>query len=268
MPNVAEAARELTSKPGQKDMPARHKVALVTGGSSGIGRATADAFVRRGYATVLIDREEESGRRAEAQLRLSGECTFIHCDVTDDAAVLRAVQHAVNVYGGLDVAFHAAGVAVEQGKPTAECSAEYWNKVIATDLTGIFSCMRHEIPQMLKSGGGSIVNCASMAGLVGAPNVPANVAAKHAVVGLTKAAALEYARQNIRVNVVCPGITDTEMLRRAVTPSMIGPLAESLPIGRFGQPAEIAALVLALCDESTGFLTGQAIAIDGGWTAR
>jgi NAD(P)-dependent dehydrogenase (short-subunit alcohol dehydrogenase family) len=145
---------------------------------------------------------------------------------------------------------------------------EYWTQVIATDLTGIFSCMRHAIPHMLKAGGGSIVNCASMAGLVGAPNVPANVAAKHAVVGLTKAAALEYARQNIRVNVVCPGITDTGMFRRAVTPSMLGPLAETVPMGRFGQPAEIAAVVLALCDESMGFLTGQAIAVDGGFTAR
>jgi NAD(P)-dependent dehydrogenase (short-subunit alcohol dehydrogenase family) len=135
---------------------------------------------------------------------------------------------------------------------------EYWSEVIATDLTGIFSCMRREIPHMLQAGGGSIVNCASMAGLVAAPNVPANVAAKHAVVGLTRAAALEYARQNIRVNVVCPGITDTEMFRRAVTRGMLGPLAESLPIGRFAQPSEI----------GMGYLTGQAIAVDGGWTAR
>jgi NAD(P)-dependent dehydrogenase (short-subunit alcohol dehydrogenase family) len=246
----------------------RRKVALVTGASSGIGRATADEFVRRGYATVLIDWEDEKGRQAEAQLRHSGECTFIHCDITDDAAVRQAIDRAVSLYGRLDAAFHSAGVAVQQGKPTAECSMEYWTQVIATDLTGIFSCMRHAIPHMLKAGGGSIVNCASMAGLVGAPNVPANVAAKHAVVGLTKAAALEYARQNIRVNVVCPGITDTGMFRRAVTPSMLGPLAETVPMGRFGQPAEIAAVVLALCDESMGFLTGQAIAVDGGFTAR
>lgn len=244
------------------------KVALVTGASSGIGRATADAFVQCGYATVLIDRDRDTGRRAEAQLRGFGECTFIHCDVTDDAAVGQAFNRAVELYGRLDAAFHSAGVAVQQGKPTAECSFEYWSEVIATDLTGIFSCMRHAIPHMLSAGGGSIVNCASMAGLVGAPNVPANVAAKHAVVGLTKAAALEYARQRIRVNVVCPGITDTEMFRRAVIPSMVGPLAESLPIGRFGQPSEIAALVVSLCEDSMAYLTGQAIAVDGGWTAR
>jgi NAD(P)-dependent dehydrogenase (short-subunit alcohol dehydrogenase family) len=249
-------------------MSTRRKVAFVTGASSGIGRATADAFVSRGYATVLVDREDETGRRAESQLRQSGDCMFIHCDVTDDDAVRQAVHRAVDVYGRLDAAFHAAGVAVEQGRPTAACRMEYWNQVIATDLTGIFSCMRHVIREMLKSGGGSIVNCASMAGLVGAANVPANVAAKHAVVGLTKAAALEYARQNVRVNVVCPGITDTEMFRRAVPPGTEAALAESLPVGRFGRPHEIAATVLSLCDESMGFLTGQAIAIDGGWTAR
>jgi NAD(P)-dependent dehydrogenase (short-subunit alcohol dehydrogenase family) len=246
----------------------QRKVALVTGASSGIGRATAEAFVARGYATALIDLDEAGGRRAEAQLRAAGECCFILCDVTDDAAVRAAVEQAVSAFGRLDAAFHAAGVAVDQSRPTAECSLEYWNRAIATDLTGIFSCMRHEIPHMLQAGGGSIVNCASMAGLVGAPNVPANVAAKHGVVGLTKAAALEYARQNIRVNVVCPGITDTEMMRRAVTPEGAQALLEASPMGRFGQPSEVAALVMCLCDDSTGFLTGQAIAIDGGWTAR
>jgi NAD(P)-dependent dehydrogenase (short-subunit alcohol dehydrogenase family) len=246
----------------------RRKVALVTGASSGIGRATAAEFVRRGYATVLIDRDGERGRQAEAQLRQTGECTFIRCDVADDVAVRRSFEHAVSVYGALDASFHSAGVSVQQGKPTAECSIEYWNEVIATDLTGIFSCMRHAIPHLLKNGGGCIVNCASMAGVVGAANVPANVAAKHAVVGLTKAAALEYARSNIRVNAVCPGITDTEMFRRAVTPSMLGALAESVPLGRFALPAEIADVVLALCEDDKGYLTGQAIAVDGGFTTR
>jgi NAD(P)-dependent dehydrogenase (short-subunit alcohol dehydrogenase family) len=244
------------------------KAAFVTGASFGIGRATAEAFVRRGYRTTLVDWDEEAGRRAAAQLRELGECVFIPCDVTDDDAVRAAVQQAVAAYGRLDASFHAAGVGVEQGRPTAECRMEYWRQAIATDLTGIFSCMRHEIPQMLKTGGGSIVNCASMAGIVGAPDVPANVAAKHGVVGLTKSTALEYARQNIRVNVVLPGITDTEMFRRAVAPDMTGALAQAVPMGRFGRPEEIAALVLTLCGENMGFLTGQAIAIDGGWTAR
>jgi NAD(P)-dependent dehydrogenase (short-subunit alcohol dehydrogenase family) len=128
--------------------------------------------------------------------------------------------------------------------------------------------MRHEIPQMLKTGGGSIVNCASVAGLVGAPGLPAYVAAKHGVVGLTKTAALEYARQGIRVNAVCPGMIDTPMTRRGIPPEVRDALSAESPIGRFGSPAEIAAAVVWLCDESSSFVTGQAIAIDGGWVAR
>ncbi len=240
----------------------------MTGASSGIGRATAEAFVARGYATALIDHDADGGRVAEAQLRKSGECLFIHCDVTDDGAVRDAVARTVGAYGRLDAAFNAAGIDGEAGKPTAECSMENWNLVIATDLTGLWSCMRYEIPQMLKTGGGSIVNCASVAGLLGAPTLPAYVAAKHGVVGLTKAAALEYARQGIRVNAVCPGLIDTPMSRKSLTPEIAAALVEESPIGRFGKPAEIAAAVVWLCDQSPGFLTGQAIAVDGAWTTR
>jgi NAD(P)-dependent dehydrogenase (short-subunit alcohol dehydrogenase family) len=243
-------------------------VALVTGASSGIGRATAEAFVARGYATALIDRDADEGRQVETQLRKSGECLFIQCDVTDDGAVRDAVARTVSAYGRLDAAFNAAGIDGEAGKPTAECSMENWNRVIATDLTGLWSCMRYEIPQMLKAGGGSIVNCASIAGLLGAPTLAAYVAAKHGVVGLTKTAALEYARQGIRVNAVCPGLIDTPMTRKGLTPEFAAKLVEESPIGRFGQPAEIAATVVWLCDQSPGFLTGQAIAVDGAWTAR
>ena len=244
------------------------KVALVTGASSGIGRATAEAFVARGYATALLDHDADGGRQVQTQLRKSGECLFIQCDVTDDAAVRNAVARAVDAYGRLDAAFNAAGIDGEVGKPTAECSMENWNRVIATDLTGLWSCMRYEIPQMLKAGSGSIVNCASVAGLLGAPTLPAYVAAKHGVVGLTKAAALDYARQGIRVNAVCPGLIDTPLLRNGLTPEYAAKLMEESPIGRFGQPAEIAAAVVWLCDPSCGFLTGQAIAVDGAWTAR
>jgi NAD(P)-dependent dehydrogenase (short-subunit alcohol dehydrogenase family) len=245
----------------------QRKVALVTGATSGIGRATAEAFVARGYATALVDRDTEGGRAVERQLRKSGECLFIHCDVTDDDAVREAVKRAVGAYGRLDAAFNAAGIDGE-AKPTADCSMENWNLVIATDLTGLWSCMRYEIREMLKAGGGSIVNCASVAGLVGAPDLPAYVAAKHGVVGLTKAAALEYARQGIRVNAVCPGLIDTPMSRKGLTPEIAAKLAEESPIGRFGQPVEIAAAVMWLCNEHSGFLTGQAIAVDGAWTAR
>jgi NAD(P)-dependent dehydrogenase (short-subunit alcohol dehydrogenase family) len=245
-----------------------HKVALVTGASSGIGRATAELFVARGYATALVDRDDDAGRVVETQLRKSGECIFIRCDITDDGAVRKAVEQAVNLYGRLDAAFNAAGIDGEAGKATADSSMENWNRVMAIDLTGLWSCMRYEIPQMLKTGGGSIVNCASVAGLVGAPYVSAYVAAKHGVVGLTKAAALEYARQGIRVNAVCPGMIDTPMTRKGLAPEIAAKLLEESPIGRFGQPVEIASAVAWLCEESSSFLTGQAIAVDGAWTAR
>jgi NAD(P)-dependent dehydrogenase (short-subunit alcohol dehydrogenase family) len=245
----------------------RFKVAFVTGAGSGIGRAAAQALVARGYATLLVDQDEDAGRRVEAQLRGSGDCTFTRCDVTDDGAVYATVAKAVEIYGRLDAAFNAAGI---DGTPanTADCTPENWNRVLAIDLSGVWSCMRHQIPQMLKTGGGSIVNCASVVGLVGAPSLPAYVAAKHGVVGLTKAAALEYARQGIRVNAVCPGMIDTAMTQRAITPEVRAALSAETPIGRFGSPAEIAAAVVWLCDESASFVTGQAIAIDGGWVAR
>jgi NAD(P)-dependent dehydrogenase (short-subunit alcohol dehydrogenase family) len=244
------------------------RVALVTGASSGIGRATAQAFVARGYATVLVDRDEDAGLQVQAQLRKSGECTFVRCDVTDDHAVRQAVERAVATYGQLNVAFNAAGIDGDAGQATADCSVENWNRVLATDLTGLWYCLRHEIPQLLKSGGGAIVNCASVAGLVGAPYVPAYVAAKHGVVGLTKAAALEYARQGIRVNAVCPGMIDTPMTRKGLTPEISAALLKESPTGRMGQPTEVASAVLWLCDESATFVTGQAIAVDGAWTAR
>jgi NAD(P)-dependent dehydrogenase (short-subunit alcohol dehydrogenase family) len=245
----------------------RPKVAFVTGAGSGIGKATAQALVARGYAMVLADRDEEAGRRVEAQLRGSGECTFIHCDVTDDGAVRAAVEHGARIYGRLDAAFNAAGIDGVAAS-TADCTPENWNRVIAIDLTGVWFCMRHQIPQMLKTGGGAIVNCASIAGLVGAPSLPAYVAAKHGVVGLTKAAALEYAGQGIRVNAVCPGIIDTPMTQRGVPPEVRAALAAGTPIARLGSPTEIAAAVVWLCDEASSFVTGQAIAVDGGWTAR
>jgi NAD(P)-dependent dehydrogenase (short-subunit alcohol dehydrogenase family) len=246
----------------------QRQVALVTGGASGIGRATAEAFVAKGYAIVLLDRVEEAGQQVQSQLRKSGECTFIRCDVTDDQAVRLAVEQAVATYGRLDVAFNAAGIEGEAGKPTADCTIDNWNRVMAIDLTGLWYCMRHEIPQMLKYGGGSIVNCASVAGLVGAPYFPAYVAAKHGVVGLTKAAALEYARQGIRVNAVCPGMIDTPMSRAGMTEEVLSMLLKESPLGRLGSASEVASAVLWLCDPGAGFVTGQAIAVDGAWTAR
>lgn len=224
------------------------------------------ALLRRGYATALIDRDGSTGGRVEEELRAIGECRFMSCDVSDDAQVSRAVRDTVRLYGRLDVAFNAAGIGGEH-EPTATCSLHNWNQVIAVDLTGVFHCMRHQIDQMLKQGAGSIVNCASTAGLKAIADMPAYVAAKHGVVGLTKAAALEYVRSGIRINVVCPGLIDTPMMRGALTPEAQEAFLRSQPIGRFGRPEEIAAVVLALCEENMSLVTGQAWAADGGLTA-
>jgi NAD(P)-dependent dehydrogenase (short-subunit alcohol dehydrogenase family) len=242
----------------------QRKVAFVTGAASGIGRAAAEAFVRRGYATTLADVNDEAGRQVEAKLRRLGECTYLSCDVTDDGTVGEAVARTVEKYGRLDAAFNAAGIDGEHGKPTAECTLENWNRVIAVDLTGTWSCMRHELPAIVTSGGGSIVNCASVAGLRAAPTVPAYTAAKHGVVGLTRAAAREYARHRVRVNAICPGTVDTPMFRHSMSPEVIDHLISTNPTGRLAEASEIAEVALWLCEHAPGFLTGQAIAVDGG----
>lgn len=243
------------------------KVAYVTGGASGIGYAVAKAFVERGYATVVVDRNESLGKQAQTDLSEHGECTFVACDVLDDSAVKASVDKTLELYGRLDAAFNCAGLDGEQG-PLAEGSMANWDRVIGVNLTGTFSCMRYQIPAMLKDGGGAIVNCSSVAGLVGAPNLSPYIAAKHGVIGLTKAAALDYAKQGISVNAVCPAMIDTPLSKESLSPDVRKMMMDQSPIGRFGSPDDIASMVLWLCDDNSKFLTGQAIAIDGGWTTR
>jgi NAD(P)-dependent dehydrogenase (short-subunit alcohol dehydrogenase family) len=239
------------------------KVVFVTGASSGIGRAAAESFVRKGYRTALADVNQAAGVAVETELRELGDCTFFHCDVTDDDSVRAAVAAAASTYGRLDAAFNAAGIDGEHGKRMAESTMENWNRVIAVDLTGIFSCMRYEIPAIVDSGGGSIVNCASTAGLRGAATVSAYTAAKHGVVGLTKVAAREYGRSGLRVNAICPGTVDTPMFRSSMS-EFADRLAAATPVGRLAEASEIADVAVWLCDDAPGYLTGEIITVDGG----
>jgi len=248
-------------------MASDNKVALVTGAASGIGRATAAAFLRRGYVTALLDRDAEAGRRTEEELRSIGDCRFFLCDVSDDAGVESAVAKVVAGFGRIDAAFNAAGIDGEIA-PTADCSIANWDRIVGVNLRGLFLCLRQELRQMLAHGGGAIVNCASTTGLVGTKGMPAYTASKHGVVGLTKAAALDYARSNIRVNAVCPGMTHTPMWDRSISPELTEQLLTDDPIGRLAEPSEIAAAVVWLCDPAASFVNGHALVVDGGFTAR
>jgi NAD(P)-dependent dehydrogenase (short-subunit alcohol dehydrogenase family) len=245
----------------------QRKVAFVTGASSGIGLATAEAFLRKGYATVLADRDTAGGEAALARLEAIGPCRFVPCDVADPASVNAAVAGAVASFGRIDAAFNAAGIDGTRA-PLLEATQENWDRIIAVNLTGIWHSMRAQVAQMVRQGGGAIVNCASSAGLVGTVMLPAYVASKHGVVGITKATALDYVRQNIRVNAVCPGMIDTPMWQRAISPELTEELLKTDAIGRLGKPGEIAAAVVWLCDDSASFVTGQALAVDGGFTAH
>lgn len=243
------------------------RVAMVTGAASGIGRATAQAFVEAGYATALLDRDEAAGAATQAAFSAMGTCRFFACDVTDDASVAAAVAGCLDSFGRLDAAFNAAGIDGEHGNRTADCTLANWHRVLSVDLTGTFHCMRHQIPAMLAGGRGAIVNCASVAGVLGAATFAAYTAAKHGVVGLTRTAALEYAREGLTVNAICPGTINTQM-NQNLPKELLDHLLAASPMGRLGEPSEIAATVLFLCGDGGRFMNGQALSVDGGWTAQ
>lgn len=245
-----------------------NKVAVVTGGSFGIGRAAAIAFARRG-AKVLVADWIEDNETVEIVQSFGGSAQNFRCDVSSDADVKRMVEYVVSTWGRLDYAFNNAGVEGASAI-THECTEENWDKTTGINLKGVWLCMKYEIPQMLKAGRGAIVNNASIAGMVGFPGIPAYVASKHGVIGLTQNAALEYAKQGIRVNAVCPGVIKTPMIDRFTgkKKELEKQFEDLEPVGRLGQPEEVAEVVMWLCADASSFVTGNAIAVDGGWTAQ
>ncbi|MET1078137.1 MAG: SDR family oxidoreductase [Pseudomonas sp.] len=245
------------------------QVALVTGGSAGIGRATALAFAAEGLKVVVSDLDGEGGETTVRLIReAGGEATFVRCDVTREAEVKALLERTVSAYGRLDYAFNNAGIEIEQGKLADGSEAEF-DAIMGVNVKGVWLCMKHQIPLMLAQGGGAIVNTASVAGLGAAPKMSIYSASKHAVIGLTKSAAVEYARKKVRVNAVCPAVIDTDMFRRAyeADPKKAEFAAAMHPVGRIGRVEEIASAVLYLCCDGAGFTTGHALAVDGGATA-
>ncbi|QEH34681.1 2,5-dichloro-2,5-cyclohexadiene-1,4-diol dehydrogenase [Aquisphaera giovannonii] len=246
------------------------KVALVTGAGSGIGLASSLAFAREGARVVASDVLRDEGEAAARRIaEAGGQARFVPADVTRAAEVESLVRRAVEAFGRLDFAFNNAGME-GPGVPTHEHSEDDWDRVLAANLKGVWLCMSAEIPVMLARGGGAIVNAASALGLVAVPNAAAYCAAKHAVVGLTRAAALDYARSNLRVNAVCPGYIRTPMIDRVIArdPEAEARMHLAEPVGRLGTPEEVAEAVLWLCSDAASFVTGHALAIDGGLVAR
>ena len=243
---------------------------MITGGASGIGRATALEASAEGARLVLCDVNDEQGRALAEEI--GDGATYVHCDVTDEASVEAAVAAAVEALGRLDGAFNCAGILAALGN-TGDVPLAEWQKVIDVDLNGVYLCTKHQLAPMAAQGSGSILNMASAAGLIGWPGAGAYVAAKHGVVGLSKSAALEYAEAGVRVNSICPSYVLTPMVEKDLfedalgnDEELIGAARANHPIGRFAQPAEIAAAACWLLSDKASFVTGSAMSVDGGYT--
>ncbi len=246
------------------------KVALITGAGSGIGRASALAFAREGAKVAVADIVVEGGEETVRMVReAGGEAFFIKVDVANAAEVEAMVNTVVDTYGRIDCAYNNAGIEGMVLTPTADWTEEAWNRIINTNLKGVWLGMKYQIQQMLKQGGGAIVNTASIAGLVGSRSAGYG-ASKHGIVGLTKTAALEYAKSGIRVNAVCPGVIRTPMVQRSLDrmPELEERFVAVEPIGRIGRPEEVAEAAVWLCSAAASFVTGHAMTVDGGYVAQ
>jgi NAD(P)-dependent dehydrogenase (short-subunit alcohol dehydrogenase family) len=251
------------------DMRFDNKVVLVTGGGGGIGRASALAYAHAGARVAVTDRDTQAGEETVLQVQaLGGQALFVHADVTQATQVQAMVAQVVAHFGRLDCAFNNAGIEEEHMR-LADCAEDTFDRIMAVNVKGVWLCMKYQLAQMLLQGGGSIVNTASVAGLIGAPKMAAYSASKHAVIGLTKSAAVEYGRKNIRVNAVCPGVIRTMMFERAVLadPKVGTAVVQAHPIGRIGEADEVAAVVLWLSSDAASFVTGLAHTVDGGLTS-
>ncbi len=243
------------------------KVAVVTGAAMGIGRASAQIFAREGASVVVADVDDEGGAETVAMIGAAGgRASFVHADVSLSDDVAAMVRHCLDTHGGLDCAHNNAGIAAPMA-PLADYPDDGWDRTIAVMLTGVYLCMKAEIHVMLERGGGAIVNTASGVGLVGYPGQAAYTASKHGVIGLTKVAALDYGAQGVRVNAVCPGTARTPMVDRAVRydPSIGEHLLSLHPMGRIGEPSEIAEAAVWLCTPAASFVLGVALPVDGGY---
>src|SRR3989442_7671756 len=250
-----------------KDGKLSGKVALVTGGTSGIGRTTAIEFARAGAKVVLTERREKEGADVVDEIRkLGGDAAFVRADVAKDGDVKAMVNFTVGEFGRLDVAFNNAGV--EWTGPLDQATEAEYRRIFDINVWGVLNSMRHEIPVMLKNGGGAIVNNSSVAGHVGLAGASIYMASKHAVEGLTKSIALEFAKQSIRVNAVAPGVIATEMFDRFAEGASRDQITSMIPVGRSGVAEEIAAAVLYLCSDDAKFTVGTSLVVDGGWVAQ
>lgn len=246
------------------------KVALVTGGTSGIGRAAAVSFAREGARVVVTGRREEEGNKTVQLVKeAGGEGIFIKADVSKESDAKAMVERTIEVYGRLDYALNNAGIE-QLPTPFGEQTEEAFDQIMNINVKGVWLSMKYEIPQMLNNGGGAIVNMASVAGLIGFPGIPIYIASKHAVLGLTKSVALEYAKSGIRINAVSPAAIETDMVDRFVGKEGDSrqQLAYMHPVGRLGRPEEIASAVLYLCSDGASFITGQSLTVDGGFTSQ